>query len=63
MKQQNKKHHCPKTALIHRVEASVTGERLEPLLTNYAGCHHPFEAPIDADNSGLFFLNSFLKRI
>ncbi len=41
--------------------ASVTGERLEPLLTNYAGCHHPVEAPIDDDNRGVLFLNSFIR--
>ncbi|MEZ6088594.1 MAG: DUF1559 domain-containing protein [Pirellulaceae bacterium] len=27
-------------------------------LTNYAGCHHHLEAPIDDDNTGLLFLNS-----
>nr|WP_146389943.1 DUF1559 domain-containing protein [Allorhodopirellula solitaria] len=27
-------------------------------LTNYAGCHHHTEAPIDEDNTGLLFLNS-----
>lgn len=27
-------------------------------LTNYAGCHHSTEAPIDIDNNGLLFLNS-----
>lgn len=27
-------------------------------LSNYAGCHHSVEAPIDADNDGLLFLNS-----
>lgn len=27
-------------------------------LTNYAGCHHHTEAPIDTDNTGLLFLNS-----
>lgn len=26
--------------------------------TNYAGCHSPIETPIDADNKGVFFLNS-----
>ncbi len=26
--------------------------------SNYAGCHHDVEAPIDADNHGVFFLNS-----
>jgi prepilin-type N-terminal cleavage/methylation domain-containing protein len=27
-------------------------------VTTYAGCHHDVEAPIDADNHGLLFLNS-----
>jgi prepilin-type N-terminal cleavage/methylation domain-containing protein/prepilin-type processing-associated H-X9-DG protein len=30
--------------------------------TNYAGCHHDVEAPIDADNRGVLFLNSQLTR-
>ncbi|HVC98607.1 MAG TPA: DUF1559 domain-containing protein, partial [Pirellulales bacterium] len=29
-------------------------------LSNYAGCHHDVEAPIDADNHGVFHLNSFV---
>ena len=29
--------------------------------SNYAGCHHDVEAPIDADNHGVFFLNSRVK--
>ncbi len=33
--------------------------RLAPLgVSNYAGCHHDVEAPIDADNHGVLFLNS-----
>lgn len=28
---------------------------------NYAGCHHDVEAPIDADNNGLLFLNSDIR--
>ena len=34
---------------------------LVPLLdgpTSYAACHHDVEAPIDADNHGVFYLNS-----
>jgi prepilin-type processing-associated H-X9-DG protein len=32
---------------------------LAPLgVSNYAGCHHDVEAPIDADNHGLLYLNS-----
>jgi prepilin-type N-terminal cleavage/methylation domain-containing protein/prepilin-type processing-associated H-X9-DG protein len=30
--------------------------------SNYAGCHHDVEAPIDADNHGVFFLNSHLRQ-
>ena len=30
-------------------------------LTNYAGCHNDLEAPIDTDNTGVFFLNSSVK--
>jgi len=29
--------------------------------SNYAGCHHPTEEPIAADNLGTFFLNSRLR--
>ncbi|HVX59118.1 MAG TPA: DUF1559 domain-containing protein [Pirellulales bacterium] len=33
--------------------------RFAPLgVSNYAGCHHDVEAPIDDDNHGLLFLNS-----
>jgi hypothetical protein len=30
-------------------------------LSTYAGCHHDVEAPIDADNHGLLFLNSAVR--
>jgi prepilin-type N-terminal cleavage/methylation domain-containing protein/prepilin-type processing-associated H-X9-DG protein len=30
--------------------------------SNYAGCHHDVEAPIDTTNRGVFFLNSRLTR-
>jgi prepilin-type N-terminal cleavage/methylation domain-containing protein len=30
--------------------------------SNYAGCHHDVETPIDSDNQGVFFLNSRLTR-
>ncbi len=29
-------------------------------MTNFAGCHHPLEAPIDGNNWGTLFLNSYL---
>ncbi len=31
-------------------------------ISSYAGCHHDVEAPIDADNHGVFFLNSRLRN-
>jgi len=30
---------------------------------SYAGCHHDVEAPIDADNHGVFFLNSSIRAM
>ena len=30
-------------------------------LTHYVGCHHDSESPIDANNNGVFFLNSRLR--
>jgi len=30
-------------------------------ISNYAGCHHDVEAPIDADNHGVLFLNSHIR--
>lgn len=36
-------------------------QKEELALTNYAGCHHDAEAPIDADNNGVMFLNSRLR--
>ena len=31
-------------------------------VSSYAGVHHDVEAPIDADNNGVFFLNTFLRN-
>jgi len=31
-------------------------------LSNYAGCHHDLEAPIDKDNHGVLFLNSRISQ-
>ncbi len=30
--------------------------------SNYAGCHHDVEAPINVDNDGVLFLNSAIRR-
>jgi prepilin-type N-terminal cleavage/methylation domain-containing protein/prepilin-type processing-associated H-X9-DG protein len=32
-----------------------------PGYSDYAGVHHAFEAPIDVDNNGVFFLNSHIR--
>lgn len=32
-----------------------------PGMTTYAGCHHDVEAPIDIDNNGVLFLNSYIR--
>lgn len=46
--------------LLHCPSAAFSGRRGEPL-SNYAGCHHDVEAPIDVDNHGVFFLNSHVR--
>ena len=33
----------------------------QPSISDYAGCHHDEEAPIDTDNHGLLFLNSRVR--
>ncbi len=33
-----------------------------PGTSSYAGCHHDVEAPIAADNAGMLFLNSHIRR-
>ena len=40
---------------------SERDDRALVALSNYAGCHHDSEAPIDADNNGVLFLNSRLR--
>ena len=41
---------------------SFPGERDPSVaLSNYAGCHHDTESPIDEDNHGLLYLNSSLR--
>ncbi len=40
--------------------SELSDDRLAAVST-YAGCHHDVEAPIDADNHGLLFLNSAIR--
>ena len=37
------------------------GDRGIRAVSNYAGCHHDVEAPIDANNHGVMFLNSRVR--
>jgi prepilin-type N-terminal cleavage/methylation domain-containing protein/prepilin-type processing-associated H-X9-DG protein len=46
---------CPSDGLAQRRPSDRTA------LNNYAACHHDVEAPIDANNIGVFFLNSNLR--
>jgi hypothetical protein len=39
----------------------VVTPALTAVSSNYAGCHHDAEAPIDKDNHGLLFLNSRIR--
>ena len=45
---------CPSDRQGNRTIARTTA------VSSYAGCHHDVEAPIDADNHGVFFLNSHI---
>ena len=40
---------------------SAYNGRQEMWLTNYAGCHNDLEAPINADNHGVFVLNNAIR--
>lgn len=40
----------------------ISEDKLSAVST-YAGCHHDVEAPIDADNHGLLFLNSGIRYV
>ena len=52
---------CPSESKDVPRHATVTKESVHPALCNYAGNHHPWEAPIDVDNRGVLFLNSYLS--
>lgn len=47
---------CPSDGKINRSGAGGV-----PVQSSYAACHHDVEAPIDDDNHGAFFLNSYLR--
>jgi prepilin-type N-terminal cleavage/methylation domain-containing protein/prepilin-type processing-associated H-X9-DG protein len=47
--------HCPSSPVPAVNEAGTVAR------SSYVGCHHDVEAPIDADNHGLLFLNSKVR--
>jgi prepilin-type N-terminal cleavage/methylation domain-containing protein len=40
-----------------------SGDDYTAVVSMYAGCHHDIEAPIDADNHGVLFLNSHIAAL
>jgi prepilin-type N-terminal cleavage/methylation domain-containing protein len=54
---------CPSARGLTVVEtrADAGEEPVKVAISNYAGCHHDVEAPIDADNHGMLFLNSAVR--
>ena len=44
----------------HASPACSCAPRAGSAATNYSGCHHDVEAPIDADNHGVLYLNSHI---
>jgi prepilin-type N-terminal cleavage/methylation domain-containing protein len=46
------------TAVGHVLQTFLCVSQGDPGLNSYAACHHDLEAPIAADNHGVFFLNS-----
>jgi len=62
---------CPSDSSVGRVyltpsgQEDVRGPNAAPSISagtsNYAGCHHHLDAPIDKDNTGMFFLNSRIR--
>lgn len=51
---------CPSDPMNARME-SAAEHNLEIVQTNYAACDNSVEAPIDADNNGVMFLNSSIR--
>ena len=42
-------------------DGTTSKSKTGAFVPNYAACHHDVEAPIDANNHGVFFLNSHVK--
>ena len=53
---------CPSAATAERMVTPKPSPAWgDPALTHYAGCQNDSEAPIDAKNNGVFFLNSRIR--
>ena len=52
---------CPSYG-SHRNPPNVPTDSTTWTTSNYAACHHDVEAPIDANNSGVMFLNSRISQ-
>lgn len=63
------KHDLPRTTVLPLLlcpsdpatRVSARSDSVAAALTNYAGNHHPVEAPIDVTNHGVLFLNSHVR--
>ena len=45
----------------HMCPSDIQADASGPPASSYAGCHHDVEQPINADNHGVFFLNSAVR--
>ena len=54
---------APVRALSPNLFICPTEPNDRPGTSNYAGCHHDVESPIDTDNHGVLFLNSHVRRL
>ena len=52
---------CPSYG-SHRNPPDVSAGTDTWTISNYAGCHHDVEAPIDVDNHGVMYLNSHISQ-
>jgi prepilin-type processing-associated H-X9-DG protein len=50
------------TVLASGIKTFLCASDGSPGLMSYVGCHHDVEAPIDADNHGVLYLNSHLSQ-
>jgi prepilin-type N-terminal cleavage/methylation domain-containing protein/prepilin-type processing-associated H-X9-DG protein len=53
---------APVRALSPDVFLCPSSPNSQSAVSDYAGCHHDVEAPIAANNQGVFFLNSRVRR-